>query len=64
MARLLGLIRPQRAPGHTRTSHQPRAVHRGVDANRIALSTRVAAINLRRLIALGLTHGPAGWSIT
>lgn len=41
-----------------------RVRHRGVDANRMALSTRVAALNLRRLINLGLTHGPTGWAIT
>lgn len=33
---------------------------RGVERNRLGLSTRVAAINLRRLVALGLDHD-AGW---
>jgi hypothetical protein len=28
------------------------------------LGHRVAAINLKRLINLGLTHGPDGWAIT
>lgn len=37
---------------------------RGVEANRIDLSVRVAALNLRRLINLGLHHGPAGWATT
>ena len=36
----------------------------GVDRNRIGLSTRAAAINLRRIINLGLHHGPEGWTIT
>ena len=29
---------------------------RGVERNRLGLSLRVAAINLRRLVNLGLTH--------
>lgn len=41
-----------------------RVRYRGVERNRIGLSTRVAAINLRRLLNLGLRYGPAGWAIT
>ena len=41
-----------------------RVRYRGVERNRIGLSTRVAAINLRRLLNLGLHHGPRGWAIT
>jgi IS5 family transposase len=37
---------------------------RGVDRNRLGLSHRAAALNLRRLINLGLHHGPTGWAIT
>lgn len=36
---------------------------RGVERNQLGLSTRVAALNLRRLIALGLDHH-AGWVLT
>lgn len=43
------------ANGHRRVRY------RGVERNRIALSIRVAAINLRRMINLGLDHGPNGW---
>jgi IS5 family transposase len=37
---------------------------RGVERNRIGLSLRAAALNLRRLINLGLHDGPTGWAIT
>lgn len=37
---------------------------RGVERNRLGLSHRAAALNLRRLINLGLHHGPTGWAIT
>lgn len=37
--------------------------HRGIDANRLAWSHRCAAVNLTRLLALGLTHNN-GWAIT
>lgn len=40
-----------------------RVRYRGVERNRIGLSIRVAAINLRRLLNLGLHNGPAGWAI-
>jgi hypothetical protein len=36
---------------------------RGVEANRLALHDRVAAMNLRRLVNLGLHHGPTGWAL-
>jgi hypothetical protein len=38
--------------------------YRGSARNRLWLGHRVAAINLNRLIRLGLTHGPDGWAIT
>jgi hypothetical protein len=42
-------------------SHGHRRVrYRGVDRNRLGLSHRVAAINLRRLVNLGLDHD-GGW---
>lgn len=37
---------------------------RGVERNRIGLSHRAAALNLQRLINLGLHHGPTGWAIS
>ena len=37
--------------------------YRGVTRNDNWLHNRVAAINLRRLLALGLTHGPTGWAL-
>lgn len=37
---------------------------RGVERNRIGLSHRAAALNLRRLLNLGLHHTPTGWAIT
>jgi DDE family transposase/transposase-like protein DUF772 len=46
------------ANGHRRVRY------RGVDANRLGLSTRAAAINLRRLINLGLDHNGTNWAIT
>lgn len=45
------------ARGHRRVRY------RGVERNRHALSVRVAAINLRRLLNLGLTRGPTGWAL-
>jgi IS5 family transposase len=36
---------------------------RGVERNRLGLSLRAAAINLRRLINLGLHHAPTGWAL-
>jgi IS5 family transposase len=37
--------------------------YHGTDRNRLWLGHRVAAINLKRLVNLGLTHGPDGWAI-
>jgi len=37
---------------------------RGVEANRLGLHHRAAALNLRRLLNLGLHHEPTGWAIT
>lgn len=45
-----------------RDNHR-RLRHRGTEANRLAWSHRCAAVNLRRLLALGLTHD-GGWTIT
>jgi hypothetical protein len=44
-----------------RGSRRPR--HRGTDCNGLRLGHRVAALNLKRLVNLGLTHGPDGWAI-
>ena len=43
------------ANGHRRVRYRGRA------RNQLGLSVRVAAINLRRLIAMGLDHTDAGW---
>jgi hypothetical protein len=43
------------ANGHRRVRY------RGLARNQLGLSVRVAAINLRRLIAMGLDHTDAGW---
>lgn len=45
------------ARGHRRVRY------RGVERNQHGLSTRIAAINLRRLVNLGLTRGPTGWAL-
>ena len=45
------------ANGHRRVRY------RGVERNHIALSTRAAVLNLRRLVNLGLTHNPDGWAL-
>jgi IS5 family transposase len=45
------------ARGHRRVRY------RGIERNQHALALRVAAINLRRLVNLGLTHDPTGWTI-
>jgi IS5 family transposase len=42
--------------------HYRRVRFRGVERNQLGLSTRIAAINLRRLVNLGLTYDE-GWSI-
>jgi len=40
-----------------------RVRYRGLQRNRHGLATRVAAINLRRLVNLGLDHGNNGWTL-
>jgi hypothetical protein len=40
-----------------------RVRHRGLARNRPGLSLEVAAVNLRRLIAIGLDHGNAEWML-
>jgi IS5 family transposase len=45
-----------------RNGHR-RVRYRGVAANRIGLSTRAAAVNLKRLINLGLGHNGETWHI-
>jgi IS5 family transposase len=46
-------------------AHQHRRVrYRGVERNQLGLSHRVAAINLRRLINLGLTRDGPTWALT
>jgi IS5 family transposase len=46
------------ANGHRRVRY------RGVEANRAQLALRIAAINLRRLVNLGLNHNGRAWAIT
>jgi phosphoserine aminotransferase len=38
--------------------------YRGLARNQLGLSLRVAAINLRRLVTMGLDHHDAGWVLT
>jgi hypothetical protein len=45
------------------TNGHRRVRYRGIEPNRIGLSIRVAVINLRRLINLGLHHSPQGWTL-
>lgn len=40
-----------------------RLPYRGIDRNRLWLGHRVAAVNLHRLINLGLTHQADRWAI-
>ena len=44
--------------------HHRRLRYRGVEANQAQLALRVAAINLRRLINLGLDHTGTTWTLT
>lgn len=44
--------------------HHRRLRYRGVEANRGQLALRVAAINLRRLVNLGLDHDGTTWALT
>jgi IS5 family transposase len=46
------------------TNGHRRIRYRGVEANRAQLALRVAAINLRRLVNLGLNHNAGAWAIT
>jgi hypothetical protein len=46
----------------TNNSRRVRCI--GVDANRLDLGLRAAALNLRRLINLGLNHNGTTWAIT
>ncbi len=46
------------------TNGHRRVRYRGVEKNRAQLNLRVAAINLRRLVNLGLNHNGHGWAIT
>jgi IS5 family transposase len=41
-----------------------RVPYRGVERNQLWLSARTAAVNLRRLVNLGLTRGPTGWALS
>lgn len=45
------------ARGHRRVRY------RSVERNQHGLTLRVAALNLRRLVNLGLTHAPTGWTL-
>jgi IS5 family transposase len=45
------------------TRHR-RVRYRGIEPNRAQLATRVAAINLRRLVNLGLDHNGHRWILT
>jgi len=45
----------------SRHVHKSRSVYRGVERNQQWLATRLAALNLRRLINLGLQRGDQGW---
>ena len=45
------------AKGHRKVAY------RGVARNRMWFAHRCAAVNLRRLINLGVTRGPKGWSL-
>jgi len=44
--------------------HHRRVRYRGVEANQAQLALRVAAINLRRLVNLGLDHTGTTWAVT
>ncbi|MCZ7532641.1 MAG: IS1182 family transposase [Acidimicrobiia bacterium] len=46
------------------TNGHRRVRYRGVEANRAQLALRVAAINLRRLVSLGLNHNGHAWAVT
>ncbi len=46
------------------TNGHRRVRYRGVDPNRAQLALRIAAINLRRLVNLGLYHNGYVWAVT
>ncbi|MCZ7533261.1 MAG: IS1182 family transposase [Acidimicrobiia bacterium] len=46
------------------TNGHRRVRYRGVEAHRAQLALRVAAINLRRLVSLGLIHNGHAWAVT
>jgi IS5 family transposase len=39
-----------------------RVRYRGIERNQLGLATRIAAINLRRLVNLGLDHHDGAWT--
>jgi len=53
----------ERVIAHLVANNHRRVRFRGVEANRHALTIRVAAINLRRLINLGLNHNGTTWNL-
>jgi len=46
------------------TNGHRRVRYRGIEPNRAQLALRVAAINLRRLVNLGLNHNGHAWAVT
>ena len=40
-----------------------RVAYRGIERNRMWLSHRVAAVDLRTLLNLGLNRSPDGWAV-
>lgn len=46
------------------TNGHRRVRYRGVESNRAQLALRIAAINLRRLVNLGLNHNGHTWAVT
>ncbi|MDK1039408.1 MAG: transposase, partial [Actinomycetota bacterium] len=46
------------------TNGHRRVRYRGVELNRGQLALRIAAINLRRLVNLGLDHNGHVWAVT
>ena len=53
----------ERGIAHLVTNNHRRVRFRGVEANKLALSLRVTAINLRRMINLGLNHNGNTWTL-
>ena len=50
-------------PALSSTSATRRVRHRGLARNRPGLSLQVAAVNVRRLITIGMDHGNAEWML-